>query len=371
MWDVAIVGAGMAGLVCGRSLQAAGYTVGLLEKSRGLGGRMATRRLHDTRVDHGARHLAFEHDQLSDLIQTMQAQKLLQPWPHRRYCLTATGEVQPLTDCDLAIAPHGMNTVGKFLGQGLKIHCQQRVVALQLTRQNTWQITCETVADTPAFVREAKAIVLAIPAPQALVLLQPLLKLGWITAEVIQALKTVHYEACITVMAGYESDRPLNVPATLTEKTDATLASILGWTVQSADHPVLRWIGLDSCKRPSPSQPVVVIQSSADFAHRNIDVSDLSQLETQLLSATADVITPELGKPVWSQGHRWRYAFVKQSLAAPYLFSSAPVPLLCCGDWCGGQSIGAALNSGMTAAAAINQVLHDKILPSPQMLWRG
>jgi renalase len=39
------VGAGLAGLICAQKLQRAGYQVAVLEKSRGLGGRLATRRV--------------------------------------------------------------------------------------------------------------------------------------------------------------------------------------------------------------------------------------------------------------------------------------------------------------------------------------
>lgn len=49
-FDVAVIGAGMAGLICAQQLQRAGYSVVMLEKSRGVGGRMATRRVSDTRA---------------------------------------------------------------------------------------------------------------------------------------------------------------------------------------------------------------------------------------------------------------------------------------------------------------------------------
>lgn len=37
MTDVAVIGAGMAGLVCAQQLKQAGYSVLVVEKSRGLG----------------------------------------------------------------------------------------------------------------------------------------------------------------------------------------------------------------------------------------------------------------------------------------------------------------------------------------------
>ena len=42
--EITIIGAGMAGLACARRLARAGHTPLLLDKGRGIGGRMATRR---------------------------------------------------------------------------------------------------------------------------------------------------------------------------------------------------------------------------------------------------------------------------------------------------------------------------------------
>ena len=52
--DVVIVGAGIAGLSAATELVASGRRVVVLEKSRGVGGRMATRRVGEAICDHGA-----------------------------------------------------------------------------------------------------------------------------------------------------------------------------------------------------------------------------------------------------------------------------------------------------------------------------
>jgi len=50
---VAVIGAGIAGLVAARDLTAGGHEVVVIEKSRGLGGRMAARRVEGMVLDHG------------------------------------------------------------------------------------------------------------------------------------------------------------------------------------------------------------------------------------------------------------------------------------------------------------------------------
>ena len=51
---VLIIGAGMAGLTAARQLHEANLPVLVVDKGRGVGGRMATRRIGHGRVDHGA-----------------------------------------------------------------------------------------------------------------------------------------------------------------------------------------------------------------------------------------------------------------------------------------------------------------------------
>ncbi|MBB3545378.1 putative NAD/FAD-dependent oxidoreductase [Rhizobium sp. BK176] len=50
---VGVIGAGIAGLTIVRSLQKIADVI-VFEKSRGVGGRMATRRIDDVSFDHGA-----------------------------------------------------------------------------------------------------------------------------------------------------------------------------------------------------------------------------------------------------------------------------------------------------------------------------
>ena len=88
--DVAVVGAGLAGLVCARRLQQAGLAVTVLEKSRGLGGRMATRRIDGSPLDHGARYVQPQSKLLQALTQYWLDQQLLTPWQPQTYRLDRT-----------------------------------------------------------------------------------------------------------------------------------------------------------------------------------------------------------------------------------------------------------------------------------------
>ena len=59
-YDIIVVGAGIAGLMASGYLIKAGYRVAVLEKARGVGGRMATRRIGEAVCDHGAQYFSVK-----------------------------------------------------------------------------------------------------------------------------------------------------------------------------------------------------------------------------------------------------------------------------------------------------------------------
>jgi renalase len=356
--DVAVVGAGLAGLVCAQQLQRAGLRVVVVEKSRGLGGRLATRRLQGTCADHGVRYLAEQGPLTAQLIQTLLAQNLIQPWTEARYT-----------------APAGLTAVAKWLAQGLEIWTAERVEALKVelspspqnspqnlsqnsppsSRQNRWQVGL-TPGERPRLL--ARAVVLAIPAPQALALVESTnsQQASSSIATLIQSLGAIEFEPCITAIATYPEPGPnLDEPAIL------------------AASPDLAWISQEQTKGRA-QLPVLVVQSTAAFARQHLEASDLKSVGQLLLQQVAKTLAPEehisIEQPTDLQVHRWRYALVRQPLsdAAGCLSTHTPAPLVCCGDWCSGAQIENALASGLAASQRMIDLLEGRAVDSNRMM---
>ncbi len=66
---IAMIGDGLAGVSAGRLLADRGHDVTLLEKSRGCGGRCATKRWAGHTVDHGAQYFTMRHPEFSATVQ--------------------------------------------------------------------------------------------------------------------------------------------------------------------------------------------------------------------------------------------------------------------------------------------------------------
>jgi len=101
-----IIGAGMAGLTAGGALPARGWDAALLDKGRGVGGRMTTRRMGKSRFDHGAQFLTLRDMRFQEAVKRWQSLNWVVPWfgegGHVRY--RALG---------------GMNALAKHLGAAL------------------------------------------------------------------------------------------------------------------------------------------------------------------------------------------------------------------------------------------------------------
>ncbi|MBW4614848.1 MAG: NAD(P)/FAD-dependent oxidoreductase [Desmonostoc vinosum HA7617-LM4] len=339
MTDIAVIGAGMAGLVCAQQLSQAGYSVLVVEKSRGLGGRVATRRLQGTWADHGACDLKPKGELFKRFVDLLCDRHILEVWTDTVYQLQPNSEISIRDSAPRYVAPMGMNTIAKFLAPGLEILLNQRVIEIALTPENNWRLTLESSNEELI----AKALVIAIPAPQAFTLLAPLGE-HLLEQAFLHNLRSVEFYPCISAIAGYP---PTSKP-------------LPKWkALNFIDHTDLAWIGLDSSKRPNPQQPHFVVQSSADFAQNHLESPDLQPVGQYLLQrAAASLNLPWLNTPDWMQVHRWRYAFPSRPWHASFLSVETSPPLICCGDWCGGNLVESAILSGLATAEKINNQLY-------------
>jgi predicted NAD/FAD-dependent oxidoreductase len=159
MTEFLIIGAGIAGLTLGRELSATfgADSVVLLEKSKGLGGRLATRRGESTRFDHG------------------------------------TPEIPPSTLALLGISSgdfvfEGATSLAKHLSLGLRVEKNQRVS--RLTRDSSrWILTTDE-----GKTHETRNLILTAPLPQALELLQGN------AIRFPESLLSLHYEMAVVAL---------------------------------------------------------------------------------------------------------------------------------------------------------------------------
>lgn len=321
MLDIAIIGVGLAGIFAARELQAKGFTVELFDKSRGVGGRLATRRGFETRFDHGLPSWENQGLHTEKIIPVLQGKDLIQPWKIAVSDNLDPASWQHLEAKSAYCVPDGMTAIAKYLTQDLTINRSFHLDQL-IPQQNSWHLKFKNSERV-----EAKAVILAIPAPQAIPLTQ-----NFVAKKMGDRLQNIAYEPALSLMLGFEA-----------------LALDFPWQeLRLKNHPIFKKIILDGQKR-SPQTQTLVLQTNTNFTQQYLDADDLEPAAKTLIAEIRKILL--LSEPLWHQIHRWRYAIPQQILGETHLTLSTNTELLLCGDWCLGHGIEGAINSGLAAAA--------------------
>ncbi len=151
MPKVAVIGAGMSGLMCARTLADHGFPVTVFEKSRGVGGRMATRRTDDgLRFDHGAQYFTARDERFARYVKSWLHDGIVLPWRSPIVTLEKGRIKEEKTGTDRFVAVPGMNAICKHVSSDLDIVIQTRVAPLG-RHDDLWHVCSDDGADLGTF----------------------------------------------------------------------------------------------------------------------------------------------------------------------------------------------------------------------------
>jgi renalase len=163
-----VIGAGMAGLRAAQILDAAGHEVVILDKGRSPGGRMATRRIGHSRVDHGAQFFTVRSPEFAAQVNHWEAAGVVEVWSHG----FGLGS-QSAPDSDpypRYIGVGGMTAIPKFMAHNLDVRCGQMAFTIRKidgqTGSTSWEVTTDDGATLPA-----DHVIVTSPLPQTASLL--------------------------------------------------------------------------------------------------------------------------------------------------------------------------------------------------------
>lgn len=315
---VTIIGAGLSGLAAAQVLLDGGKSVTLVDKGRGVGGRLATRRIGDATLDHGAQFFTVRGDAFRTVVDEAIGEGVIETWCHG-------------FDADDGYPRYrgtkSMNAFAKWLAarvelRGGTITRGTRVESISATASGwTLHFDSGTTMDTTDLIATA-------PVPQTL----ELLKEGNVDLDpTIEAeLSSITYKPTLALMVTLDGPSAVPQPGGI-QRTEADLFTFIA----------------DNQQKGLSAKPALTFHvNGAVTTARWDDAPD------EVISDLLTEVRPWIGDAeiVDVQLHKWKYAGPRVLHPDPcVVVRRDPGLLVLAGDAFAGPKVEGAFNSGQAA----------------------
>ena len=305
-----IIGAGAAGLTCAKQLLRNGFTVSIFDKSRGVGGRIATRRIKNGTFNHGASRIPNfrNHNNLPkdliNLLETAARQRIL--IPQDNYFTSFAS----------------MKTFTTYLSEGIDIKKDSEITSVRRLNSGIEL----HFKDSPKIQLNQEFLIFAIPQPQVLNLLNNHFP------EIFDLVQPAKMYTSISGLFAFDESVPL-------KQSFVENDYICGFHENSRIGQRLK---LDCW----------TIHSKKIYG-KKLSHLNKAQIKEQLFQDFEQLASRNFPQPIYSDGHRWLYGFTEKALNKNYIFQKRD-KIGICGDWCRGDSVLDASISGMLLADKIS-----------------
>ena len=321
-----MIGAGLSGLVFARNM-ADVAEVTVFEKSRGFGGRMATRRQNGFQFDHGAQFFTAKSASFQEFLVPWLDVGVVARWDARFVEFEGSEINSSRTWCDEPahyVGVPGMNALGRALAETLEVRTETRIESID-GQAGAWCLRDADGQDLGVF----DWVVSSIPAVQVAALLPR-------SFAHLQSVEQRHMLGCYALMLGYDEPLPLEWDAALVREAD------------------ISWISQDGSK-PDRGGNTLLVQATNRWAEDHMALDERTVTEHMLAEIRRVTgFAPESARHVVL--HRWRYANTPKQEGPASLIDPGQ-KLAAMGDWCIHGRVEAAYLSGQDAAERIRDLL--------------
>lgn len=335
---VAVIGAGMAGVTAARALALAGHSVHMFDKSRGPGGRLATRRVEwvdrqgnaaTTQLDHGAVGFVASDPAFQAFVELALQAGWVAEWKPR----LLEGSLPLDHGAGLYVPTPDMPALCRRLLEGAAASWSFAVDGLHKGPLG-WQVQAGGVRHESLF----DVVVLAVPPAQAAPLLSPH-RLDWARQASVASM-----QPCWTLMGVADDPGPPFLPFQLALARPAS--GPLAWVVRNDARPGRARVH---------GQAHWVAHARTGWSRRHLEQP--SAWVQQQMQAALDAC---MGRSVsWHHCtlHRWRYALppIHRTASAASFWWDAAQGLGVCGDFLGGNGVEGAWLSAQALSATLLQ----------------
>ena len=259
---IIIIGAGMAGLSAARILTQKGHEVIVLDKGRGVGGRMSTRTIKNAKADHGTQYFSVKTPEFQTLISELQSDNITAEWH-----LAQRENVR-------YIGAEGMNAIPKKMASSLPVLINEKVVL----------IDNNTVKTESGNIYDFDNLLITMPIPQVI--------------DLFENSKIDFSEKDKSVIAEIEYEPCMAVVAVLKEPTKIVSGGII------LENQPISWIA-DNFQKGITQIPTVTIHASSAYSAKRFD-DNVDEVAKDMLSSVNQYVNSE--NIISSQTHRWRFS---------------------------------------------------------------
>ncbi len=319
MDPVVVVGGGISGIACARSVAEAGLEVVVLDRGRRLGGRMAVRTVEGRAVDTGASYFTVSDERFERVVGDWQGRGLARPWTDTFAVVEDGAPAEPKTGSTRWAAPGGLRGLVEDLATGL---ATEQVTVLRVTRSGD-----RLEVDG----RPAAAVVLAMPDPQARRLLDDGLP--------SRAELDDDFAPTLALLAGWDERWWAGPDGAFEDAFDGAFVN---------GDDALTWVA-DDGRRRGDGAAVLVAHSTADLARAHLD--DPAGAGPEMLAALTRLLRVGVS-PRWTHVHRWSFAHPSGTRTRTHHLGVDGIGL--CGDaWAERPRVEAAYLSGLDLGEAL------------------
>jgi predicted NAD/FAD-dependent oxidoreductase len=324
---VAVIGAGIAGLACARTLSERGAKVTVFEKNRWPGGRASSRQTEFGRFDHGAQYLTARSPAFERTVSRWEAAGVLQRWSGRIVALAGDVTTDKTASATRYVGTEGILSLARHLAQGLDVRLDLLVDAVALQGRR-WSVLDEAgrLPSPGGF----DALVIAIPSVQALRLLAD-------APALLRRARLVEWAPCWSVQLALDQPSGFDLAGAFVN-----------------DHPALAWAARENAKpgRESASPEAWVLHATPRWSRLNLNHPS-EEVASLLAQAFAERFNFRF-RPVHLAAYRWLHAAPNNPLADRFLWDPS-LRIGAVGDWCCGPRIEGAYLSGLELGETIAQ----------------
>lgn len=339
---IAVIGAGLAGLACARTLAQAGRKVTVFEQEDHVGGRMASCDTPFGTFDHGAQYYTVRDERFAQALAT--APGTSKPWsanavrvldPHGRVAEAAL----PMREPHFVGAPT-MDAMARQWARPLldagAVELRTHVTRIERDTLDPkrWQLQTSGPEDSVHVYSGFDTVLLALPCAPASALLRASSQ-----SALSKAMDDVEVAPCWSLMLAF----PNAVHPSL-----VTLGP--QWNAALSTHHRIAWLARESSKPGRTTIERWTVQASAAWSQEHLDDDELTVI-AKLSKAFAEV-TGIRAEPSYARVHRWRNAKTLKPLGKSMLWDGR-LGLGACGDWCLGHRAEDAFVSGLELALAV------------------